>query len=69
MAKIFDWIFPFILGIVFTYLVMSILLDNKKYSCSKFNDTGALMQLKASEPYIFYVNSNKFNDKFLPFNN
>lgn len=50
-----NWILPILIGIVATYLLMSILYNNSPRLRQKFSDLGALIQLQTSRPY-YYAN-------------
>ena len=50
-----NWIFPFLIGAVATYMLMSILYNNYPELKQKFSDLGAIIQLQTSRPY-YYAN-------------
>lgn len=50
-----DWIFPFLIGVVAAYLLLSILYNNYPEVRQKFSDLGALIQLQTSRP-AYYAN-------------
>ena len=50
-----SWILPFLIGLISTYLLMSILYNNYPQIQNKFADLGALIQLQTSSPY-YYTN-------------
>ena len=50
-----NWIFPFLIGIVAAYLLMSILYNNYPEIRNKFSDLGAITQLQTSRP-VYYAN-------------
>jgi hypothetical protein len=61
-----NWILPFLIGIVATYLLMSILYHNSLTFRQNFSDLGALIQLQTSRP-VYYANwipenQNVYND-------
>ena len=50
-----NWILPFLIGIVATYLLMSILYNNYPEVRQKFSDLGAIIQIQTSRP-AYYAN-------------
>ena len=50
-----NWILPLLIGLVATYLLMSILYYNSPEMRQRFSDLGALIQLESSRPY-YYAN-------------
>jgi hypothetical protein len=50
-----NWFFTVLIGIVATYLLMSILYNNYPEVRQKFSDLGAILQLQTSRP-AYYVN-------------
>ena len=49
-----NWVLPLLIGLVSTYLLMSILYNNYPILRQKFSDLGALIQLQTSRP-VYYV--------------
>ena len=58
-----NWILPLLIGIVATYLLLSILYNNSPELRQKFSDLGALIQLQTSKP-VYYANWIRENQHF-----